>query len=489
MTVMNNNPYVNQILTHLPIKKLFYIGITLLLCFVTLMATITNNLVIMNGILLLLIISILSFIYPEMMLIVVIFLSLLISPDMAIKTPNLPRLGPSRLLLVSFLSGWVLNLWLCSKHEGHRRFFPILGLISLYLLSCGVSALFSVSRITSFYAVIQLIFEQFTPFFLIVYFIRSPSFWPRLRTAIFFATAIVCLLAFYEAIFHHNPFDLIYPDALPEFRAGLFRVRSVFFHPIALASFINLVFPFLVIEWLGCRNSLKKIAIFSLLFIMLATSILTVSRGPWICLVIEMLILAVWWSWRHLYRQVAMGVALAVISMILVFSYAPNSTLDRLFTPLMSPQKQADTSSEYYRVALVEAVFQRLHGARWIYGFGPNAFHLASVETTYAGQEHTLQSPDNHYIRILLEFGILGTFFFVLLMMAIIAKCIKTIRRTAGDNRSLALACLVAIVGFILVNTTVSLFREYPLTLMFWTAVAIAVAPHSHETPVYLKET
>ena len=131
----------------------------------------------------------------------------------------------------------------------------------------------------------------------------------------------------------------------------------------------------------------------------------------------------------------------------------------------------AQSSSEYYRVALTRAVLDSLTGLRWLYGFGPGTFQLAGIQSDFTGHLHVLKAPDLHYVQFLADLGIVGLASFSALLLSIILTCVGALR---GRRRSDAAACLASVIGFILVNATVSMFYTLPLALVFWLAVARA---------------
>ena len=126
---------------------------------------------------------------------------------------------------------------------------------------------------------------------------------------------------------------------------------------------------------------------------------------------------------------------------------------------------------EYYRVALTRAVLDSLTGLRWLYGFGPGTFQLAGIQSDFTGHLHVLKAPDLHYVQVLADLGIVGLGSFSALLLSIILTCVGALR---GRRRSDAAACLASVIGFILVNATVSMFYTLPLALVFWLAVARA---------------
>jgi O-antigen ligase len=181
-----------------------------------------------------------------------------------------------------------------------------------------------------------------------------------------------------------------------------------------------------------------------------------------------------------MHRVAVIVVTVAFAASALAF-LRTNDDLDRTIAPILNPNQFSldrtnEASSEYYRIALLKAVTDRLEGRRWIYGFGRGTFYLAGVESNYDNADHILGAGDSHYILLLLETGIFGLAAFVLLLLAAFRACARRAIFLRGNSRLVALASLGAVAGFIWNNSTASMFPVLPLNLMFWIPVAAAVA-------------
>jgi hypothetical protein len=417
-----------------------------------------------------------AFIRPERMFIVTIFVSILIPLDFGIKAGYLFRIGPTRVVLAAFLIGWLSRCVIVRNGGLSRLNLPLLGVASLYVLSGIFSSFFSVAPLISFYGVLgRDILEQFILFYCFVNFLRKPEFWTHLKFALFLGTAVVCIFGLYEFATHNNPFLGVFEGTNLEFREGILRIRSTFFHPIALGSFLNLIFPFVLVELAGNKDRLQRSLYSLLILLVLVASFLTMSRVPWACLIFEIVILFVWWGSRKL-RSVAIGMSVvAIFSMGLFMAYEKIGLFNRMFRPLVAPQEQEEMSSEYYRVALIKAVVDHLSGERWIYGYGPNAFYLAGVEAHFEGRNKLLTSPDNHYVRVLLEYGAVGAFLFCILIIIAVDRCIQTVRIVEQKQKMVGIACIASVLGFLVANASASLFQMYPLGMLFWMCVAVSL--------------
>jgi len=465
---------ISRMLYRLPsIIALFF------LCSALLIATLLDGLPLLGTIIIFTFLVAVSYLYQEQMLCLTIFASILIPLDLAVKGEGLFRIGPTRVVIAAFILGWFLRIVIARQFTLSKRHFPLIGYVLLYVAAAVVSSIFSVDRLVSFYGVLgRDILEQFVMFYLLLFFLSHPRGWHSIKNTLFISIALVCVIGIFERITYYNP--ILTPLHMePEIREGLWRIRSTFFHPIALGCFLNLVFPFVLVEIIQNRQVVKKLLLGLLLASIAIAQFFTVSRAPWLCLILELCIFIFWWGTKDYKAAIYAIVLVAITFSAITVVYNSNSTFNKLFKPMFDPQKQKETSSEYYRILLVHAITDRLEGARWIYGYGPNAFYLSDVEARYEGEKHTLTSPDNHYARILLEYGVMGIAFFGLLIMAAMSVCLAAVRKLICDKaKLLAVGCLASVVGFIIVNASASMFQIYPLGMLFWLAVAIAINLH-----------
>ena len=302
----------------------------------------------------------------------------------------------------------------------------------------------------------------------------------------------MCLFALLEKFFQFNPLAGFFGVEDDLFRGGLLRVRATLYHPIALGCFIALVFPFVLSALIREPRGRKKTALGVLLAAMLITSILTVSRGPWIAILLESSIFVAWWAWRNMRRVAMIGFALVFVATAFAL-LRTNDAFDQKVAPILNPdqfslERTNEASSEYYRIALLKAVIDRLEGPRWIYGFGRGTFYLADVESNYDNTDHVLGAGDSHYVLLLLETGIAGLSAFLLLLFAALGTCARRALKADGHYRLIALAGCAAAAGFILNNITVSMFPVLPLSLVFWLSIAVAYTSSQHIRPGISKE-
>lgn len=449
------------------------------------MALLTGGVVVALGVVLCAFLIGVTVFYPQRMLLVTLAVSILVSIDISVKHDPFPRIGPTRILLAALYVGTLLSWWL--KRNPDRislRRLPLLRPILLYAAAVLVSAFMSIVPLQSYYAAFTDIVEQFFLFYLFVSYMRQPGFWNRIEKVLFTTTALVCLFALLEELFQFNPLAGFFGVEDDLFRGGLLRVRATFYHPIALGCFIALVFPFVLSALIREPKGRKKTALGVLLLAMLAASFLTVSRGPWIAILLESGVFLAWWAWGNMQRIAIVAVVAGILAST-VGLLTTNDYLAKKVGPILDPgqfslQRTDEGSSEYYRIALLKAVIDRLEGPRWIYGFGRGTFYLADVESNYDNVDHVLGAGDSHYVLLLLETGIAGLAAFLLLLCATLRTCARRALEASGHHRLFALAAGASVAGFIFNNITVSMFTVLPLSLVFWMSVAAAYTSSQH---------
>lgn len=441
-------------------------------------ATTANMFPFLAAIIVFLILCAVAFIHLEKFLLVVVLFSILVPIDVAIRTEGLPRIGPTRIIFAAFVCGWFFRL-LTGGKKIRLTELPVMKYVLIFLAANLVSAFFSIIPRRSVFALLSLSFEQILLFYMVYQFMKNPSFRAGLKKTILWATAAACCFGVYELFTHQNPFLQFYPEGELAFRGGLLRVQSVFFHSIAFGCFLNLVVPFVMVDLFGKSSMREKIVSGLLLMVMLLMLFCTISRGPWMGFIIQIMVFMGIWGKERISRLLSAIIIIGLLGTITLLSLISIPDTRHLSDALVNPNRISigkihEESSEYYRIALWKAVLEKLEGAKWIYGLGPGTFYLADIEASYAGHSHTLTAADCHYAKVLAESGILGLAAFLILMSAVCFQFIRAIKRSIGNERLFMIWGLAAVVGFLFENITVSMFDYLPLSLLFWILVAAA---------------
>jgi len=451
----------------------------LFLCFVGLVVfafTEAGFLVVLAGGALFFLLLILCFAAPERMFLLLAASSILINLDVGVKLGDLPRIGPTRVFMAAFILALALRVFFYGRLAVGARFrLPLALPVGLYLLSGVISAATSVAPLVSAYAVFgREIIEQFLFFYLFIYFLGLPGFFGRLKSVIYAATILVCLYAAVEAIISYNPIMYFFPEEPIDFRAGILRCRATFFHPIALGCYLNLVAPFVLADLFTAKDLFNRLRLLCMLALICLASFLTVSRAPWICLAMEIGIFILFACRRNISRLFQLLILGAVAAAIFFLAYQSSQTVNKLFHPFFNPTSLTESSTPYYRWVVIKSVMDKMDLSRTPFGFGPNAFFLAGVKARYGDHVRTLTAPDMHYAKMGFEFGLVGLGLFLLILIMVMWRGLRAVKRAPPGQKYLALAGFAGVLGFIVVNFTVSMFQIYPLGMLFWLCAAIS---------------
>jgi hypothetical protein len=420
---------------------------------------------------------VLTVLRPAVGLVLLLIVTFLVPIEVSTKIADFPRIGPLRIAVIAFLVGLVGRAIVTRQPiVSFPTRFPT-PIIVAYIAVLLATTIFSIDILTSLYYIVDQLLLFFF-FYLLWRYCHDEATFGALKNGLYLGAAIVCVFAFLEAATGFSLSPSLALASEDTQRLGLARIRSTFYHPIALGTFINLVFPFVLADLIAKGTIQRKLFLALLALALVAAQFLTVSRIPWIIMPLEAAL--VFFLARPSIRRLA-GATYALVAAgaagVLIASLLGVNAVSGLFGSMLFNAGGGDeASSEYYRVILTKAVLEKLTGLQWIVGFGPGTFHVANIEAIYAGDYHVLEAPDLHYVRVLADSGLLGLTAFLSLLAALLWLCSTALRRAELDGRAEAAACLVAVVGFILVNGTVSMFYTWPLVLVFWFAVARAAA-------------
>ena len=199
-----------------------------------------------------------------------------------------PRMGPTRIIILTYLMAVAIRVLLANRWNLKPLWQIPWGTAAIYAGFLLISLSQSIDRRAS----VLFLIDQVSVaglFFCAFYLLRDARERQTINIFIVVCTFIVSALAMLEFVRGATIFGDLFFDGdinLDNVRMGIERVRSTFFHPIALGSYINLVLPTLLVTRL--RSSGATQATLDIVIIMaVLAQFLTVSRVPWLLLVME----------------------------------------------------------------------------------------------------------------------------------------------------------------------------------------------------------
>ena len=238
-------------------------------------------------------------------------------------------------------------------------------------------------------------------------------------------------------------------------RLGVERIQGTFQHPSFLATFLVLTIPIcyaLLLTSKGRGRFLHAAA----LTLAAPALLLTGTRAAWLLGSVGVVAVAI--AARSSRRQVLQQAGATTIAIGFVLLLFPRliAPIAALLADLVSPAVTATTTTTSYRLELARAVFASAAQRPW-FGYGPGTFDQIGISSVQAGLLTPLTSPDNHFLRVLAETGLVGLAAFVLLLGSAGTLGVRAVRLVSAEpTRLLALSALVALTAFVAMNLTIS---------------------------------
>lgn len=295
------------------------------------------------------------------------------------------------------------------------------------------------------------------------------------------AVSILALSQFISLYFLGNLGQLLYSG----------RIISTFGQPNFLASFLVMSLPFfwyLQLSYIGAKKHLiakqqsffiaKQQSFFIILtgaLVILAT-ILTFSRSGWLALTVLLLM------WGLYHWKMFLGLLTGVI---ILYALLANLFPLLVFREWSRFQVDLGTVWSAENRTLIAERSSELISKKPLFGYGAENFILAFpqvVESDDLGlKDIVIDSAHNLFLDIAVETGIVGLTIFILILLAVFAKGLKSL----GTQKSNFTAILLVVIIVFLISHQFSPLSLVPLLLFFISAGAVAGPAFAvHPTPL-----
>ncbi len=253
-------------------------------------------------------------------------------------------------------------------------------------------------------------------------------------------------------------------------RLGVSRIQGTFQHPTFLAASLTMLLPIAYTFVLQGSRREKAIAGFFLVLAVPAI-IFTGTRTAW--LVSALSIIAIWAYWwpslravqRHAYAVIAVGFGAALMVPAAIGNAAG------LIADVFTTSSGSSALTTGYRLFLFRRSWTAAE-THLLTGFGYGNFDRAGVSGFFHGLAISLTSADSHVVRLLVEVGVVGVAAFAVLVAATVRLEVHATRAgIAPQMRALAFGALVATVGFLIMNLTVSALAITQVGFLYWILV------------------
>jgi O-antigen ligase len=347
-------------------------------------------------------------------------------------------------------------------HRGHR-WVPIDVAVGAFIALVIVAAYADSGSATSFSA--QLVATALLPYLAARMLADAGG-----RRWIAAATVPVATLLSVVGIREHdgvaNPFfTLIKPKYLgsqwarPEFRLNSVRAEASFGHPIAFGMFLALSISLTL--WLArdVQRMWLRVLLIAVAGVQLVALSDTLTRGPWLAIVITVVLaLPSAFRGRHWGRT-----AVGVIALGAIVALTPvGSTMSTLWE--RSSGTTSEANSAHYRVELLSTMTDSANFS-W---FGTQASDADGGIAGSARQRIGVVSIDDEYTLVYLQSGVLALLAFVGVALCVWWAALR--RRLSLGSRVWGLV----VVGATVAITTVALFTQY--VEIFWMLIGVVAA-------------
>ncbi len=249
------------------------------------------------------------------------------------------------------------------------------------------------------------------------------------------------------------------------------RVVSFFDNPNVFGEYIILLFMFCLALVFISKKYSLKAVYVVALAVLGASMIFTYSRGCWIGLVIAVCV------FLFFVNKKLLGIA-AIAGVISIF-FLPESIISRI----LSVGNLADSSTSY-RVFIWNGTVEMLKDF-WLTGIGVGSDAFNAVYPRYAYSAITAPHPHNLYLLVFAETGIIGIIVLVTVVLTLFNKLLHVIKYTQNKElKVIAAATGSAVTGFLVQGMFDNVWYNYRVFLLFWIFVAIGASVYN----VYRKE-
>lgn len=357
-------------------------------------------------------------------------------------------------------------LYLCwGRHETWPREglpLPLKVLILIHVSWCALSTVNSVVPLMSVKKAISVIVEYYALYFIYWRMLSKTETIQKILFAIVCALVICSAFGAFEAYGADNVLSY-FPRAGHHFDMNAetdreIRVQSTYDHPIlfgaALAMGITIALYLISIT----RRSWKLVFLWVGLMLMFLNIYKTSSRGPWLDVILALLLFLVL-SRGGLRKYVLIIGLLSVAAMVI----RPGiwATVKGIYDNSFDMNTSTGTSYQY-RYALQNAVRSKLlqSPGRAMWGYGLESFYDLQLEADFLGKPHLFLSCDSSWSELMIETGFVG-------LAIIIMVLVKPLWHAFGDYRRLPR--MEKDVSLLLgVNLIVFYFQMYSVGMYSW---------------------
>lgn len=253
------------------------------------------------------------------------------------------------------------------------------------------------------------------------------------------------------------------------------RMQSTFDHAILFGAALSMAIP-LALYLISIASAAKsRVALSIATAAMLLCIYKTGSRGPWLALILALVVVAVTGG-----KELRKPVWIVVICTALVVVGRPGirDTIGSLYGAT-TDQDSAQGESYRWRYVLYHIATQELSRSigRGLWGYGPESFYYLGLTTEFSieGEMHTVkvESCDSAVVELLMDTGYVGCCLVMALISTAIGMGYRVYRGEPNGPRSAFPVLCGALLAFCFLMTNVELFGWGQQSYMLWILLAM----------------
>jgi len=290
-----------------------------------------------------------------------------------------------------------------------------------------------------------------------------------LKQIVYTIASLVLLTSIYGLIEYGFQKNFIYSqfiaEAVPEPRVGLHRIGSTLAHPVPFGAFIIQSLPFVILIWVGARQSWLRASAMATTMLAVLALFFTYSKGSWIAGVL--VAIGTLFFLRRSRSRKYIFPAVIIVAMLTVM-------LGVFWQQVYSEIENRAAISFDMRISSWQTALEDISGHPLIgVGFKQGAEEIKkhANQEENKGLEKALP-VDNYYLSLMLEAGMIGFILWMSFLIFMVLEGIK-ILRLHGHSQRWALAALVSVLAIVVNTFTFESMHIWPNFMLFWLSAGI----------------
>ena len=309
-------------------------------------------------------------------------------------------------------------------------------------------------------------YKIFVPVFGLAYFIGKNLALKDFRLVkLVIVSALACLfivsiIGYLEILFDKNIlYSYIYNPFYNMHLPGG-RMMSTLMHPSVLGAYFTITLPlsFFIIE--AADKKWVKLSGLTVFIIGVGALFFTFSRGAWIAVIASFFLC---YSKKHARLFIWLILVLILLFLVLFILSDQGSFIRSTF----SAEGIREGIIAESRIGLMPVMWKMFKSDPF-FGIGLNHYRLMSDMYSSESIEEVFRIPDNMYLTIIVEMGILAFLAYISFIFVLMKKAIRFIARTRDElKRSSLLAFLTGLIAFMIKMATYDAFYWFCSILPF----------------------